>query len=244
MLERLLGRTRRPFSRFRVEQVEVKDARLIVGLGNPGPKYARNRHNIGFQCVQVLADRHGLSFDTNKAKARIAIGNLSIPDPSEHAAAQTISQKAGLGLDAPPDPLSTQAIRSHGVILAKPQTFMNVAGQSVSALARFYKVPPAAILVLYDDLDLPLGKLRLRPSGGAGGHNGVKSIIEHLGTDAFSRLRIGIDRPPGRMEPADYVLQDFSASQEEIMVEARERAADACEHWLVSGIESAMNAFN
>ena len=111
-------------------------------------------------------------------------------------------------------------------------------------LARFYKVEPTDVLVIFDDLDLPLGVLRLRASGGSGGHNGMRSIIAALGSDEFPRLRIGIDRPPGRMDPAAYVLQDFSRQQEEVMVQVREQAVAACEHWLAFGITSAMNVFN
>jgi PTH1 family peptidyl-tRNA hydrolase len=114
----------------------------------------------------------------------------------------------------------------------------------VATLARFYRIEPPAILVIYDDLDLPLGRIRLRPGGGAGGHNGMKSIIQALGVDGFPRLRVGIDRPPGRMDPADYVLQDFSRQQEEVMAQVRPQAVAACETWLVHGIEAAMNAFN
>ncbi len=128
--------------------------------------------------------------------------------------------------------------------LAKPQTFMNLVGPSVQALLRFYKIDPTDLLVIYDDLDLPLGVLRLRATGGAGGHNGMKSLIGALGSGDFARLRVGIDRPPGRMDPAAYVLQDFSAQQEEVMARTRDQAADACQHWLAHGIVSAMNAYN
>ncbi len=211
--------------------------KLIVGLGNPGQQYEKNRHNIGFQCVDLLANKHGLRFDARKGHAKIALGTVLLP------AAPSV---AALAADpaAPAAESGAPAVVRMPVCLAKPQTFMNVAGQSVAALARFYKIAPADILVICDDLDLPLGKLRLRASGGSGGHNGLKSIIQQLGTDGFARLRIGIDRPPGRMDPADYVLQNFSAAQEEVMAAARQQAVDACEHWMVFGITSAMNAFN
>jgi len=111
-------------------------------------------------------------------------------------------------------------------------------------LARFYRVPPERLLVVYDDLDLPLGTVRLRPGGGSGGHKGMRSIIEHLGDQNFSRLRIGIDRPPGRMDPAAYVLQDFSAEEEPLMEETLERAVVAIEIWLCEGIEAAMSQYN
>lgn len=130
------------------------------------------------------------------------------------------------------------------VCLAKPQTFMNLSGQAVGRLSRSYEIPPAQILVVYDDLDLPLGRLRLRPEGGSGGHKGIRSIIDTMGTQAFPRLRVGIDRPPGRMDPADYVLQPFSAVEESLVTEAIERAVSAIECWLAEGIIPAMDQFN
>ncbi len=184
--------------------------KMIVGLGNPGPRYARNRHNVGFQCVDRLAEKHGLTFDKRKHNAVLAQGRID----------------------------------SARVVLVKPMTFMNVVGPAVAAVARFYKVAPEDLLVVYDDLDLPQGRIRLRPEGGSGGHNGMKSIIQHLGTQAFPRLRVGIGRPPGRMDPADYVLQDFSEKEEEVMAQVRERAVEAIECWLREGIVEAMNTFN
>ncbi len=130
------------------------------------------------------------------------------------------------------------------VILAKPQKFMNLSGGPVAALVKFYRIPPQRLLVIYDDLDLPLAVIRLRPAGGSGGHKGVQHIIERLGRQDFARLRVGIGRPPGRMDPADYVLQDFSAEQLPLIEEAWERAADAVEVWLSEGIEQAMSRFN
>ncbi|MFQ5812052.1 MAG: aminoacyl-tRNA hydrolase [Anaerolineae bacterium] len=184
-------------------------AKLIVGLGNPGRKYAGNRHNVGFQCLDRLAEAWDLPFSRRKHKALLVQGEIA-------------------GLKA---------------ILAKPQTFMNLSGQAVERLARFYKVPPGSILVIYDDLDLPLGKIRLRPEGGSGGHKGMKSIIEHLGTDGFPRLRVGIGRPT-HSDPVDYVLGDF-APDERITIEAAcERAVSAVELWLAEGIVAAMNRYN
>jgi PTH1 family peptidyl-tRNA hydrolase len=121
---------------------------------------------------------------------------------------------------------------------------MNASGLAVASLQRFYKVPLSDLIVVYDDLDLPQGKLRLRPDGGHGGHNGMRSIIEQLGSTAFPRLRIGIGRPPGHMDPVDYVLQDFSADEEAYMEEVRERAVRALECWLQDGIVAAMNRYN
>lgn len=195
---------------------------MIVGLGNPGPEYARNRHNIGFQVLDLFAERHGLEFDKFQKRGRLALGNLKL--------------RGGW---------------SGRVLLAKPMTYMNASGESVGPLAAFYKIAPEHILVVHDDLDLPLGRLRLRPNGSPGGQKGVASIIKALGTDAFCRLKVGISRPGGQnsgvapaMDPADYVLQAFTVEQEKEMSLARVRAADAIEVWLSEGIEAAMNAFN
>jgi peptidyl-tRNA hydrolase, PTH1 family len=130
------------------------------------------------------------------------------------------------------------------LILAKPQTYMNLSGQSVQGLLRFYKLPLEQLLVAHDDLDLPFGNLRLRPGGGPGGQNGVGSIIQHLGTQEFARLRIGIDRPPGRMDPVDYVLQDFSSKDLIAVSQTLDRAADAALTWVDDGLDKAMNRFN
>ncbi len=130
------------------------------------------------------------------------------------------------------------------LILAKPQTFMNLSGQPVSALARFYKVPLERIMIVYDDVDLPLGALRIRPAGGSAGQKGMASIIERLGSQAFPRLRVGIGRPPGRMEAAAYVLQDFSKSEQEFLNESLERAVSALLEWVTQGLESSMNKYN
>ncbi len=183
---------------------------LIAGLGNPGPQYAANRHNVGFRCLAQLAAANDLTFDKRQKHAHVAQG----------------------------------AIQRRRVVLARPQTFMNESGRAVAALARFYQVPPERLLVVYDDLDLPLGTVRLRPVGGSGGHKGVRSIIEHLGVQDFSRLRIGIGRPPGRMDPAAYVLQDFSSDEELLLGETLERAVSAVETWLRDGIELAMSRHN
>jgi len=130
------------------------------------------------------------------------------------------------------------------VILAKPQTYMNLSGQSVSSLVRFYKIPYDRLLVAHDDLDLPLGTIRLRPGGGSGGQKGVSSIIQQLGTQNFPRLRIGIGRPPGRMDAAAYVLQDFNQEERELLPEVLDRAAKAALAFIEHGLETAMNQFN
>lgn len=129
------------------------------------------------------------------------------------------------------------------VMLAKPQTYMNNSGDSVNQLIRFYKIPLPHLLVVYDELDLPLGSLRLRPKGGAGGHNGMKSIIQYLGTD-FPRLRLGIGRPPGQMDPAAYVLRDFTKEELVLVDQLLGRAQEAVESFIKSGVELAMTRHN
>ena len=130
------------------------------------------------------------------------------------------------------------------VVLAKPHTFMNLSGQPVGALSRFYKVPVENILVAYDDVDLPLGTVRMRPGGGSAGQKGMASIIERLGAQEIPRLRLGIGRPPGRMEAADYVLQDFSAGEKELLKLTLDRAAEAALIFVAEGLEAAMNQYN
>jgi PTH1 family peptidyl-tRNA hydrolase len=184
--------------------------RVIVGLGNPGARYAATRHNIGYQAIDRLAMAHGLSFDQRRFKALLADG-------------QVLGQR---------------------VVLAKPETYMNASGEAVGPLVRWYKCAPEDLLVVYDDLDLPLGRLRLRASGSAGGHRGMESIIAALGTSAFPRLRIGIGRPPRPLAPAAYVLLPFSPDERPVIAEALERAQAAIECWLREGIAVAMNRYN
>jgi peptidyl-tRNA hydrolase, PTH1 family len=130
------------------------------------------------------------------------------------------------------------------VVLAKPQTYMNLSGQSVGGLVRFYKVPLGDLLVAYDDVDLPFGTIRIRPDGGSAGQKGMASIIARLGTEDFPRLRLGIGRPPGRMEAKDYVLQDFSAGEKELLQLTLDRAAEAALVFVAEGLDAAMNQFN
>jgi PTH1 family peptidyl-tRNA hydrolase len=183
---------------------------LVAGLGNPGPRYASNRHNVGFRCLELLAASHGLAFDKRQKRAVVSLGT----------------------------------IRARRIILAKPQTFMNESGRAVVPLARFYKVQSECLMIVYDDLDLLLGTIRMRPEGGSGGHKGMRSIIEHLGTQDFARLRIGIGRPPGQMDPAAYVLQDFTIEEKLLLEETLEHAVAAIEVWLSEGVEVAMNRYN
>jgi len=135
-------------------------------------------------------------------------------------------------------------LAGRSVLLATPRTFMNESGRAVAPLVRFHKVPLDHLLVIYDDLDLPLGTIRIRPKGGSGGHRGMQSIIEALGSQDFPRLRIGIGRPPEGVDPADYVLQDFSTEEEALIREVLERAIAAVETWLNEGIDEAMGRFN
>jgi len=130
------------------------------------------------------------------------------------------------------------------VIIAKPLTFMNNSGEAVAPLVRYFKVPLERLLVIHDDMDLPLGTLRMRPSGGSAGHNGMLSIFDKLGTNAIPRLRVGIGRPPGRMDPADYVLQDFSRSEEELLNMVITQACEAALAFITTGLEKAMNTYN
>jgi PTH1 family peptidyl-tRNA hydrolase len=184
---------------------------LIVGLGNPGEEYAKTRHNVGFQCVNELARRHGLAFDGKRAKARIAEGRIA----------------------------------EQRVALAKPFTFMNVIGQAVVGLSQWYKIDTEhELLVIYDDLDLPFGALRLRERGSAGTHNGMKSVIAQLGTQTFPRIRVGIGQgPPGR-DAANYVLGRFTRDEEAALPNIHARVADAVELILREGFLAAMNRYN
>ncbi len=183
---------------------------LVVGLGNPGQRYAGNRHNVGFQVVDRLAAASQLTFDERRNQTHLARGKLE----------------------------------EVNVAIAKPQTYMNLSGRAVGAIARFYKVLPERILIIHDDLDLPLGVLRLREQGGAGGHRGLASIIDHLKTRDFPRLRIGIGRPPGRMAAEAYVLQDFGADQKPTMELAYEQAVQAIHAAVGDAFQRAMNGFN
>jgi PTH1 family peptidyl-tRNA hydrolase len=184
---------------------------LIVGLGNPGRRYARNRHNVGFQCLDHLARMHQLAFDKRQRKSRLALGR----------------------------------IQARPVVLLKPKTFMNESGRAVAPALRFYNAPLEQLLVIYDDLDLPLGAVRLRAQGGSGGHKGMRSIIASLsGRQDFARVRVGIGRPPGRMDPADYVLKNFGKQERPIIIEVYDWVTRAIECWLTEGIDIAMTRFN
>ena len=183
---------------------------LVVGLGNPGKEYARNRHNVGFLVADLVADRIGAKFSRHKrAVADVAEGRLGIGGPR--------------------------------VVLAKPLTYMNLSGGPVTALAQFYKVPPGQIVAVHDELDLPYGQIRAKIGGGEGGHNGLRSMSRSLSTKDYARVRFGIGRPPGRQDPADYVLSDFSAAERKELEFLVDRAADVAEAVVARGVEWAQN---
>lgn len=184
---------------------------IIVGLGNPGKQYAHTRHNVGFDTIDILAERYRISVDTKKHKALYGKG----------------------------------VIEGRKVILAKPQTFMNLSGESVRELIDFYKIDEAKeLIVIYDDISLEPGQLRLRAKGSAGGHNGIKNIIAHLGGQEFGRVKVGIGEKPKGYDLADYVLGHFSKEERQKMDASLERAADAVVRILVDDMASAMNEYN
>lgn len=181
---------------------------LLVGLGNPGPNYARTRHNLGFLVADLLAQRMGSTFKAHKRSGA---------------------------------ELSTGRLRGRPVLLAKPRCYMNESGRQVGPLAKFYSVPPGEIVVIHDDLDLEFGRIRLKLGGGEGGHNGLRSIAAALGSREFQRVRIGIGRPPGRKDPAAFVLDGFTAAERTEIPTICEQAADATELLVELGLEPAQN---
>jgi PTH1 family peptidyl-tRNA hydrolase len=186
---------------------------LVVGLGNPGPEYARHRHNVGFMIAEVLAGRVGARFGRHRrAVAEVAEGRLGYGGPR--------------------------------LVLAKPMTFMNLSGGPVAGLAQFYKVPIEQIIALHDELDVPWTQLRLKVGGGEGGHNGLRSMSKSLGSREYLRTRFGIGRPPGRQDPADFVLQDFTALERKELDFFVDRAADAVEMVIERGLEPAQNLYH
>jgi PTH1 family peptidyl-tRNA hydrolase len=186
---------------------------LVVGLGNPGPKYADTRHNVGFAVVERLASRAGERFRPHKAS-----GNRA--DVADARLAGT------------------------RVVLAKPRSYMNVSGGPVASVLRYFGVPAASMIVVHDDLDLAFGTIRVKFGGGEGGHNGLRSISQALGTRDYLRARFGIGRPPGRMDPADYVLRRFAAGERTEVELAVELCADAVQALLTEGLEQTQNRFH
>ena len=191
---------------------------LIIGLGNPGQGYARNRHNIGFICVNHLARTYGIRFDKGQGRARVATGEIA----------------------------------GGKVVLAKPHTFMNRSGESVSRLVKRFNVSPSDLLVIHDDLDLPLGKVRIRQDGSSGGHKGIESIISSLGSQDFLRLRVGIGRPNPAQDSTEvseadivaYVLSDFTPEQKQIIAGVIPRVSETIYSILTEGLTAAMNKYN
>ena len=181
---------------------------LVVGLGNPGPRYETTRHNLGFLVADVLADRMGSGFKVHKKSGALA---------------------------------TTGRLGGRSVVLAKPRVYMNESGRQVGPLANFYSVPPADVIVIHDELDIDFGRIRLKLGGGEGGHNGLRSVASALGTKDFQRVRIGIGRPPGRKDPATYVLENFSSTERPEVGTICEQAADATELLLELGLEPAQN---
>jgi PTH1 family peptidyl-tRNA hydrolase len=183
---------------------------LLAGLGNPGPQYAGNRHNVGFMVLDELASRIGGKFKGHKSGAELLEGRLA----------------------------------GRRVILAKPRSFMNLSGGPVVGAARFYKIPADGVVVVHDELDLPFGALKLKLGGGDNGHNGLRSITKSLGTKDYYRVRFGVGRPPGRQDPADYVLKDFSTVERKELALEVDRCADAVEALINTGLGAAQNAFH
>lgn len=188
---------------------------LIAGLGNPGPEYAMNRHNVGFMVADLLAQRMGGTFKrAAKAQAQVVEGRIGPPGPA-----------------------------SRRVILVKPMSYMNVSGGPVTSLRDFYKVPTENIVAVHDELDIDYGALRLKLGGGDNGHNGLKSMTKAMGPD-YHRVRFGIGRPPGRMQVADFVLKDFASAERKELDYFVDRAADAVEALVSEGLERAQSTYN
>jgi peptidyl-tRNA hydrolase, PTH1 family len=183
---------------------------IIVGLGNPGPEYAGNRHNAGQMVLDLLAERIGARFKAHRTRNDIAEGRLS----------------------------------GQPVTLARPRSYMNLSGGPVAALLGFYKLSPERLVVIHDELDVSFGVVRLKLGGGDNGHNGLRSITSSLGTRDYYRARFGIGRPPGRVDPAAFVLKDFSAQERKELPFALDRAADAVEALITKGLAEAQNEYH
>ncbi|MET0990159.1 MAG: aminoacyl-tRNA hydrolase [Glaciihabitans sp.] len=185
---------------------------LVVGLGNPGPGYAGNRHNVGQMVLAELADRASAPFRTHRTNASVAEGRTAVGGPR--------------------------------LVLAKPASFMNLSGGPVAALLRFYKLEPDRLIVIHDELDIPFDSLRLKFGGGHGGHNGIRDIAAALGTGDFTRVRVGVGRPPGRQSAADFVLKDFTGDERKVLPNLLSDAADAVEQIAGDGLSAAQLRFH
>lgn len=183
---------------------------LLAGLGNPGPGYAANRHNVGFLVADELAARIGGMFKAHKSGVQLVEGRL-----------------AGVP-----------------VVLVKPQSYMNLSGGPISGVARFFKLPPSALVAVHDELDIDYGVVRMKLGGGENGHNGLRSITKSLGTKDYYRVRFGIGRPPGRMDAADFVLKDFSALERKELALHVDQCADAVEALITEGLAAAQNRYH
>ncbi|MEO5833397.1 MAG: aminoacyl-tRNA hydrolase [Nakamurella sp.] len=188
----------------------MSDQKLIVGLGNPGPGYAGNRHNAGFMVAEVLAARGSARFGSHKAGADVA----------------------------------TTRIGDTRITIARPRSYMNLSGGATAGLVRFFKFDLSDVIVVHDELDLDFGVIRLKAGGGEGGHNGLKSISNSLGSKDYARVRFGVGRPPGRQDPADFVLKDFSSTERKELGLELERAADAVEDLIRLGLVDAQNRWH
>lgn len=184
----------------------------MVGLGNPGDRYAATRHNIGHMVVNALADRNSQRWNVHKAGAAVAEFRLGIGGPK--------------------------------IVLAKPATYMNLSGKPVAALLKFFSIGPENLIVIHDELDIDFDRLRIKRGGGEGGHNGLKSTSQALGTKDYLRVRAGVGRPPGRMAAADYVLRPFSTTERDDLALHIDRAADAVESLIEHGLTATQNQFH
>ena len=194
------------------------DLWLVVGLGNPGPAYAGNRHNVGHRVIEELASRVGGSFRSHKTgRADVVEGRLGGP-------------VGGMG--------------GPRVVLARPRCYMNESGGPVAALVKFYKLPVERVVAVHDELDLPFDTMRVKLGGGDNGHNGLRSIRQALASGEFYRVRVGIGRPPGRQAPADFVLSDYTSAERKMLAFQVDRAADAVEALILDGLSSAQSAYN
>ena len=187
---------------------------LVVGLGNPGDEYAATRHNVGQMVIDELAKRHSIKFSSHKSRTDVA------------------AYKLGVGIDA------------HSIILGKSKSYMNESGGPIKALASFYSVEPANIIVLHDELDIGYAAIRSKIAGGDNGHNGLKSLTSAFGTAEYYRVRLGIGRPMGQQDPADFVLKQFSKEEKKDLGEFLDRGADVVEFLIMQGLEKTQTKFN
>jgi PTH1 family peptidyl-tRNA hydrolase len=187
---------------------------LVVGLGNPGDEYAATRHNVGQMVIDELAKRHNIKFSSHKSRTDVA------------------AYKLGVGIDA------------HSIILVKSKSYMNESGGPIKALASFYSVEPANIIVLHDELDIGFAAIRSKLAGGDNGHNGLKSLTSSFGTAEYYRVRLGIGRPMGQQDPADFVLKQFSKEEKKDLGEFLDRGADVVEFLITEGLEKTQTKFN